>query len=106
MRNLTIDFNETGCGGTAPFFVPDSQGNTSANVNRLLVKGGGYSFRLGVPGSVYGLRIVDEDVGLRPDRGPLLAAQRVGGQHRQHRLELPGHEHGAVAAVQHERQLT
>ena len=66
VRNMTIDFNEPGCGGTAPFFVPDSQGNTSANVNRLLVKGGGYSFRLGVPGSVYGLRIVNEDWGYGP----------------------------------------
>ena len=66
VRNLTIDFNETGCGGTAPFFVPDSQGNTSANVNRLLVKGGGYSFRLGVPGTVSGLRIVDDAWGYGP----------------------------------------
>ena len=103
VRNLTIDFNETGCGGTAPFFVPDSQGNTSANVNRLLVKGGGYSFRLGRSGQRLRPQDRQRRLGLRPDRGPLLAAERLGGEHRQHRLELPGHEHGAVAAVQHQQ---
>jgi hypothetical protein len=59
VRNVTIDFVEDLCGGTAPFFVPDSQGNTTANVDGLLVKGGGASFRMGVPGSVRGLKIVD-----------------------------------------------
>ena len=39
-------------------FVPSDQGNTSATVKRLLVMGGGYPFRLGVPGSVSGLKIV------------------------------------------------
>lgn len=53
--NTTIDF--PAC-GTAPFFVPSGQGNTSATVKRLLVMGGGYPFRLGVPGSVSGLKIV------------------------------------------------
>jgi PKD repeat protein len=56
--NTTIDFNEAGC-GTAPFFVPDGQGNTSATVDRLLVMGGGATFRLGVPATVTGLKIVD-----------------------------------------------
>ena len=59
MHNVTIDFVEDLCGGTAPFFVPSGQGNTSAEVNGLLVKGGGASFRMGVPGSVRGLKIVD-----------------------------------------------
>ncbi len=58
VRNVTIDFNEASC-GTAPFFVPHSQGNTSVDVNGLLVIGGGYSFRLGVPGAVRGLKIAD-----------------------------------------------
>ena len=58
VTNVTIDFTEAAC-GTAPFFVPDDQGNTSATVDRLLVAGGGYPFRMGVPGSVRGLRIVD-----------------------------------------------
>jgi hypothetical protein len=59
VQNVTIDFVEDLCGGTAPFFVPDQQGNTTADVNGLLVKGGGASFRMGVPGSVRGLKIVD-----------------------------------------------
>ncbi len=59
VHNVTIDFVEDLCGGTAPFFVPSGQGNTSAEVNGLLVKGGGISFRMGVPGSVRGLKIVD-----------------------------------------------
>jgi Bacterial TSP3 repeat len=58
VRNVTIDFREASC-GTAPFFVPHSQGNTSVDVNGLLVMGGGYSFRLGVPGAVRGLKIAD-----------------------------------------------
>jgi hypothetical protein len=56
--NVTIDFNEASC-GTAPFFVPANQGNTTANVDRLLVMGGGATFRDGVPGSVRGLKIVN-----------------------------------------------
>ncbi len=55
--NVTIDFEEAPC-GTAPFFFPKDQGNTSVAVDRLLVMGGGYPFRLGVPGPVSGLRIV------------------------------------------------
>lgn len=47
-----------GCGGTAPFFYPGDQGNTSVNIDGLLVQGGGYSFRLGTPGSVRNLNIV------------------------------------------------
>jgi hypothetical protein len=58
VRNTTIDFTEAAC-GTAPFFVPEGQGNTSVDVDRLLVMGGGATFRDGVPGRVRGLRIVD-----------------------------------------------
>jgi hypothetical protein len=59
--NVTIDMDATECGGTAPFFVPSGQGNTSATVDRLLIAGpnGNYSFRLGVPGTVDHLRIED-----------------------------------------------
>jgi hypothetical protein len=57
--NTTIDFTEAAC-GTAPFFVPDSQGNTTAHIDGLLVMGGGATFRDGVPGSVKGLQIVDK----------------------------------------------
>jgi hypothetical protein len=56
--NVTIDFSEAAC-GTAPFFVPEEQGNTTVKVDRLLVMGGGATFRLGVPGSVRRLSIVD-----------------------------------------------
>jgi hypothetical protein len=57
-RNNTLELVERdGCGGTAPFFYPSNQGNTSVTVDRLLVSGGGYSFRLGTPGTVTGLKI-------------------------------------------------
>jgi hypothetical protein len=46
------------CGGTAPFFYPADQGNTSVNIDGLIVDGGGYPFRLGMPGTVRGLHIV------------------------------------------------
>jgi hypothetical protein len=61
VRNVTIDFQERGgCGGTAPFFYPRNQGNTSVDIDRLLVKGGGFSFRLGQPGTVRNLKIVQD----------------------------------------------
>jgi hypothetical protein len=59
VRNVTLELDTTGCDGTAPFFIPSGQGNTSADVDRLLVKGGGYPFRLGVPGEVTRLKIAD-----------------------------------------------
>ena len=57
LTNDTIDFNEgygtsSFCGGTAPVFYPDSQGNTRLDVNHLLVSGGGESFRDGMPGNI------------------------------------------------------
>jgi hypothetical protein len=58
MVNSTIDFREVSC-GTAPFFFPQGQWNDGVTIDGLLVMGGGYPFRLGVPGTVSGLRIVD-----------------------------------------------
>ncbi|GAA1783400.1 hypothetical protein GCM10009682_01830 [Luedemannella flava] len=67
VRNLTVDFVETGaCGGTAAFFYPDGQGNTSVTIDGLLVKGGGYPFRLGTPGKVSNLMIVKDSWGYGP----------------------------------------
>jgi hypothetical protein len=67
VSDTTIDFNETMpngsiCGGTSPFFYVGGGGgnpNGTAHVNGLLLKGGGYPFRMGVPGSVQGLKIVN-----------------------------------------------
>jgi hypothetical protein len=67
VRNTTLVLTETaGCGGTAAFFYPHSQGNVSADIDRLLVAGGGYPFRLGMPGSVTNLKIVDGSWGYGP----------------------------------------
>lgn len=66
VRRVTLDLIETGCGGTAPFFYPSGQGNTTATVDGLLVKGGGYAFRLGTPGAVRGLWIVANSWGYGP----------------------------------------
>ncbi len=61
VRNVTLELIEADqCGGTAPFFYPADQGNTSVVIDRLLVVGGGYPFRLGTAGSVTGLKIVDQ----------------------------------------------
>ncbi|WP_207082578.1 DUF4082 domain-containing protein [Nocardioides sp. S5] len=60
VRQTSLILDETGCGGTAPFFYPHSQGNTSVDIDGLLVDGGGYAFRLGMPGSVRNLAIVDK----------------------------------------------
>lgn len=63
VANVTIDFHESdACSGTSPFFYnggPGGSPNGRVDVNRLLLKGGGYSFRMGTPGSVRGLKIVD-----------------------------------------------
>lgn len=67
VRNTTLHLVETGnCGGTAAFFYPHSQGNTSVDIDRLLVDGGGYPFRLGMPGTVDNLAIVDGSWGYGP----------------------------------------
>lgn len=60
VRNSTIILSEvTGCPGTAAFFYPD-QGNTRVNIDGLLLAGGGYVFRLGTPGTVSGLKVIDD----------------------------------------------
>lgn len=51
--------------GTSAFWHPD-QGNTYADVDRLLVQGGGYSFRLQTPGSVTGLYCVRDSARFGP----------------------------------------
>lgn len=59
IRNTFIQLAEVeGCQGTAAFFYPD-QGNTKVTVENLVVAGGGFVFRLGTPGSVSGLKVVD-----------------------------------------------
>ena len=68
MLNVTIDMDATSCGGTAPFFYPSGQGNTSATIDRLLIAGPNrnYSFRLGMPGTVRHLRIEDRSWSFGP----------------------------------------
>lgn len=67
IRNVTLHLSEADtCGGTAPFFYPHSQGNESVDVDELLVGGGGLPFRLGTPGSVLRLRIVNRSWGYGP----------------------------------------
>ena len=67
VRNVTIDMSDhttndgTYCGGTSPFFYDGEEHNGNKGpvvVDRLLVEGMGFPFRLGVPGSVSGLKIV------------------------------------------------
>jgi hypothetical protein len=65
LRNSTLIFGNN-C-GTSPYYIGYGPGYPSEPpintgryvVDRLLVAGGGYVFRQGVPGSVTGLRIVD-----------------------------------------------
>lgn len=66
VRNSVIEFISRGCTGTAAFFYPDEQGNTSVDVQDLLVIGGGYPFRLGTPGSVTRLGVADQSWGYAP----------------------------------------
>jgi hypothetical protein len=67
VRHSYMELVESGgCGGTAPFFYPGGQGNATATVDGLIVRGGGYSFRLGTAGSVKGLRVVNNSWGYGP----------------------------------------
>jgi hypothetical protein len=70
VRNVTIDFQEReGCGGTAPFFYPNGndQGNIGpVTIDRLIVQGGGYSFRNGHAGQVTNLHIINNSWGYGP----------------------------------------
>lgn len=60
VRNTTLVMSvERECYGTAPFFYPKNQGNTSVDIDGLLVSGGGYPFRSGMPGPVKNLNVVD-----------------------------------------------
>jgi hypothetical protein len=71
IRNVTIDFAQGTCGGTAGFFYPggpDGTPDAFADINRLLIKGGPYAFRLGTRGSVQGLKIMNNSW----DYGPIL----------------------------------
>lgn len=54
------------CWGTAPFFYPSGQGNTSVDIDGLLVGGGGYPFRNGMPGPVRNLNVIDGDWAFGP----------------------------------------
>lgn len=59
VKNSSITLAQVeGCAGTAAFFYPD-QGNEQVAVDGLLVAGGGFVFRLGTPGTVSGLKVVD-----------------------------------------------
>jgi hypothetical protein len=67
VRNATVILVETnGCFGTAAFFYPENQDNTSIDIDGLLVEGGGYVFRNQMPGSVRNLAIVDGSWGYGP----------------------------------------
>jgi hypothetical protein len=69
VTNVTIDFNGAGCGGNAGFFYPggpDGTPQARADINRLLIRGGGFSFFMGTPGSVQSLKIVNNAWGNGP----------------------------------------
>lgn len=67
VRQTTFILDELkGCTGTAPFFYPSGQGNTSIDVDGMLVAGGGYPFRDGMPGTVKNLNVVDGSWGYGP----------------------------------------
>jgi len=67
VRDSTLIMDaKDGCYGTAPFFYPAKQGNTSVDIDGLLVSGGGYPFRNGMPGRVVDLNVVEGTWGFGP----------------------------------------
>lgn len=60
VRNSVLKLNPTPyCIGNSAFFYP-TQGNTSADIDKVLVSGGGFVFRLDTPGTVRNLKVVDD----------------------------------------------
>lgn len=57
-RTVLVLEERSDCHGTAPFFYPSAQGNTSVDIDGLVVSGGGYPFRLGMPGPVRNLYVL------------------------------------------------
>jgi hypothetical protein len=58
VRNVTLHLvDRPDCPGSAAFLYPGGRGNTYADIDGLLVRGGRYPFWLGTPGVVRGLRI-------------------------------------------------
>lgn len=67
VKNTQVIMRETAdCYGTAAFFYPSGQGNTSVTIDGLLVEGGGYPFRAGTPGTVRDLQVVRDSWGYGP----------------------------------------
>lgn len=62
IRNVVSDSWQATC-GTAPFFYPRDQGNTRADIDGLLVIGGGFTFRDGMPSTVRNVEIADNGPG-------------------------------------------
>ena len=59
VRNSVLWLDESpSCGGTGPFIYSDNEG--TVDVDRLVVRGSGYPFRLYGPGSVLDLNIVQD----------------------------------------------
>jgi hypothetical protein len=58
ITNVTMDNSEANC-GTAPFFYPRNQGNTAAYIDGMLLAGGGFSFRDGMPGYAKNIKVID-----------------------------------------------
>lgn len=66
VRHSYIELTDTPeCPGTAAFFYSD-QGNTHATVEDVVLAGGAYVFRLGTPGRVSGLKVVEGSWGYGP----------------------------------------
>ena len=65
-RTWIIMHEREDCHGTAPFFYPSGQSNTSLTIEGLLVEGGGYPFRAGTPGTVRDLQVVRDSWGYGP----------------------------------------
>ena len=67
LRDTVLVLNErAGCYGTVAFFYPSNQGNTSVDIDGLVVEGGGFPFTLGMPGPVQNLHVVDKSWGYGP----------------------------------------
>ena len=67
IRNSRLIMEESDtCTGTAALFYPGGQQNTSYDIDGVIVAGGGFPVRLGTPGRVKNLMIVEDSWGFGP----------------------------------------
>ena len=105
IRNVYLELDITGCGGTAPFFVPSPARATPRSTST-----GCWSRAAAIPsatafaGTVSKLKVVEQLMGVRAGRRELRRALALGRGDRHHRRQLSA-DHGTEPGLSGQRDL-